>query len=267
MIFLITKYDSLSQGLLEAIGCILQARMGSTRLPGKVMLPVDDSNPVIWYVVNQMKYSKFCKRVIIATTKLADDDKIIDFAKKKSLDCFRGSTYDCLDRYYQCAKHFSISTIIRITCDNPLIDPSLVDDAIRVFDEGNYDYVTNCRPRTFPQGTEVEVFSFNALEKAWKEAKIPSEREHVTPYFYNNPDKFKISNITNHEDRSNLRWTVDRMDDLNLVRALVLRIKKSPILMNDILKVLENEPELVNLNKNHVKDEGYLRSLDNDKKS
>ena len=127
--------------------------------------------------------------------------------------------------------------------------------------------MSNCKPRSFPQGTEVEVFSFNALEKAWNEANKPLEREHVTPYFYNNPEKFTIFNITNQKDTSNLRWTVDRIEDLEFVRAIVLRIRKSPILMQDILQVLNNEPDIVNLNKNHVKDEGYIKSLENDKKS
>lgn len=248
------------------IGCIIQARMGSTRLPGKVMLPVDDSNPIIWHVVNQMKHSKLCEKLIVATTNLAEDEKIVDFAKKNSLYYFRGSAEDCLDRYYHCAKSFSISIIVRITCDNPLIDPTLVDDAVKTFVEGNYDYVTNCKPRSFPQGTEVEVFSFSALERAWKEASKPSEREHVTPYFYNNPEKFRIFNIVNQKNISNLRWTVDRISDLEFVRALVLRMRKSPILMKDVLQVLENEPDLVNLNKDYTMDEGYIKSLENDRK-
>lgn len=241
--------------------------MGSTRLPGKVMLPVDNSNSVIWYVTNQMKHSKFCEKLIVATTNLVEDERIVDFAKKNSIQYFKGSVDDCLDRYYQCAKLFSLSTIVRITCDNPLIDPTLVDDAIKIFNDGNYDYVSNCKPRSFPQGTEVEVFSFDALEKAWNEAKKPSEREHVTPYFYNNPEKFRIFNITNKKDISSLRWTVDRIEDLEFVKTLVLRIKKLPVLMKDILQVLENEPELANMNKNHTIDEGYIKSVENDKKS
>lgn len=252
---------------MNNIGCIIQARMGSTRLPGKIMMSVDNSNPVIWYVTNQLKYSKFCEKLVIATTTLVEDDTVVDFARRNSIQYFRGSSEDCLDRYYQCAKSFTISTIVRITCDNPLIDPTLVDDAVKLFDDGDYDYVTNCKPRTFPQGTEVEVFSFNALKKAWEEASKPSEREHVTPYFYNNPGKFRIFNITNQKNISNLRWTVDRIEDLEFVRTLVLRIKKSPILMKDILQILENEPDLANINKNYIMDEGYMKSLENDKKN
>jgi len=248
------------------IGCIIQARMGSTRLPGKVMLPIDEFNPLIWYVINQIKHSKSCEKLIIATTNLAEDDIITDFAKKNSIQYFRGSAEDCLDRYYQCARSFSISILVRITCDNPFIDPTLIDDAIKIFNSGNYDYVSNCKPRTFPQGTEVEVFSFAALEKAWNEANKPSEREHVTPYLYNHPEKFQTFNIINQKNISNLRWTVDRIEDMKFVRALAIRIKKSPILMKDILHVLDREPDLVNLNKNYVIDEGYTKSLEYDKK-
>jgi len=240
--------------------------MGSTRLPGKVMLPVDDSNSIIWYVTRQLQQSKMCDKLVIATTTNSEDEKIVDFAKKNSISYFRGSTQDCLDRYYQCAKSFLFSIIVRITSDNPLIDPTLVDEAIKLFKDGSYDYVTNSKPRSFPQGTEVEVFSFGALEKAWKEAKKPSEREHVTPYFYNNPDKFRMLNITNQKNISNLRWTVDRVEDLDFVRAIVTRIKKTPILMNDILRLLEKEPQLTEINKNHLIDEGYLKSLNEDKK-
>jgi spore coat polysaccharide biosynthesis protein SpsF len=247
------------------IGCIIQARMGSTRLPGKVMMSIEKDKPLIFYVIEQLKSSKLCDKIVIATTKLKDDEIIVDFAKNNDIAFFRGSTEDCLDRYYNCAKTFGFSTIVRITCDNPLIDPTLVDDAIKLFNSGYFEYVTNCRPRSFPQGTEVEVFSFSALEKAWNEAKKPSEREHVTPYFYNNPDKFRIFTIKNAEDISNLRWTVDRKEDLEFVRIIVSKIKKTPILMKDILQLIKNEPSLIKINKNYIMDEGYLKSLEVDK--
>lgn len=248
----------------QKIGCIMQARMGSTRLPGKVMRRVDEKNPVLYYVIKQISESKLCDELVIATTTLSEDEKIVEFAKDMNISCFRGSADDCLDRYYQCARKFSLSIITRITCDNPLIDPTLVDDAISFYKSNSYDYVTNCRERTFPQGTEVEVFSFSALEKAWKNARKPSEREHVTPYFYNNPDQFKIFNIRNNEDISYLRWTIDREEDLQFVKNIISKIKKSPILMKDILELLRVEPELININKNYVMNEGYLKSLKKD---
>lgn len=251
---------------MDKIGCIVQARMGSTRLPGKVLLPISNLDSVISHVIKQLQQSRLCNSIVIATTTNLEDDKIINISKEKDIPCFRGSSEDCLDRYYQCAIAFSFSIIVRITCDNPLIDPTLIDDAIETFTKGNYDYVTNCKPRSFPQGTEVEVFSFNALKKAWEEAKKPSEREHVTPYFYNNPDKFKIFNITNSENISNLRWTVDRKEDLELVRAIISKIKKSPILTTDILGLLKSEPDLIKINNNYIMDEGYHKSLEDDKK-
>lgn len=251
----------------QKIGCIIQARMSSTRLPGKVMLNIDEKDPIIYYVIKQISESRLCDQIVIATTTLPEDEEIVKFAKDMNVSCFRGSVEDCLDRYYQCAKEFSLSTIVRITCDNPLIDPTLIDDAIKLFNSEKYDYVTNCRERTFPQGTEVEIFSFNALEKAWKEAKKYSEREHVTPYFYNNPDQFKIFNIRNNENLSHLRWTVDRKEDLEFIKNIVSKIKKSPILMSDILKLLKMEPELININKDYVMDEGYLKSLKEDQKN
>lgn len=241
--------------------------MDSTRLPGKVMLNIDEKNPIIYYVIKQISESRLCDQIVIATTTLPEDEEIVKFAKNMSVPCFRGSAEDVLDRYYQCAKIFSFSTIIRITSDNPLIDPKLVDDAISFYKSNSYDYVTNCKPRTFPQGTEVEIFSFNALEKIWKNARKLSEREHVTPYFYNNPDQFKMFNIKNNEDISQLRWTVDREKDLELVKKIILKIKKSPILMKDILELFQKEPELMNINKSYVLDEGYLKSLEMDKKN
>jgi len=178
--------------------------------------------------------------------------------------CFRGNEDDVLDRYYKCAKKYSISTIVRITSDNPLTDHTIVDKVIRKFSTNEWDYVSNKLERTFPQGTEVEVFSFDVLEKAWKNAKKPSEREHVTPYFYTNPQIFRISNIRYEKNISNLRWTIDRMPDLEFVRTIVSRIKERPILMSHILEVLSKEPDLIKINKNHIIDESYIKSLKND---
>jgi len=249
------------------IGCIIQSRMGSSRLPGKVMMKIDGKNSILYYVVNQLKYCKNVQKFVVATTKNKEDDVIVEFSKDFGIPFFRGDTEDVLDRYYQCSKKFSFSNIVRITADNPLIDPQIVDRVIEIFQSNDYDYVTNCLIRTFPYGTEVEVFSFNALEKAWKNAKKPSEREHVTPYFYNNREKFKIFNITNSENLSHLRWTVDREEDLKLVMIIVTKIRKRPILTRDIVKLFSKENNLININKNLIPEEGYLKSLNKDKLS
>jgi len=222
--------------------------MASSRLSGKVMMKPDDKNPIVYYVIKQLQNCKLLDKVVIATTNLPEDDVLADYVKDMGISLFRGSSNDVLDRYYQCAKEFSFSDIVRITSDNPLIDPTIVDLVISKYLERDFDYVTNCHPRTFPQGTETEVFSFKTLETVWKNAKNPSEREHVTPYIYNNPDKFKLFNVDNSKNLSNLRWTVDRENDFNLVQSLVMKIKKRPILMNDILELFEQQPDLKKIN-------------------
>ena len=177
-------------------GIIVQARMGSSRLPGKSMKLLD-KNPTIYHVITQLRNCKQVKNIIVATTDSKEDDIIEEFVKKMDISCYRGNSLDVLDRFYKCAKKYSLSHIIRITADNPLIDPNLVDNAITEYEKNDFDYVTNCLKRTFPHGTEVEIFSFKSLEKSWLNAKKQYEREHVTPYIYNNPKSFKILNIEN----------------------------------------------------------------------
>ena len=245
------------------LGCIVQARMGSSRLPGKVLSEIDGNNPILYYVITQLQECKSLDEIVIATTILEEDEKIVKYVENMGLPCFRGSPNDVLDRYYQCAKKFNFSNIVRVTADCPLIDPTLVDQVIQKFFSEPCDYSTNSLPKTFPQGTETEIFSFAALENAWENAKKPSEREHVTSYIKNNKN-FKKSNVRNSKDLSDFRWTVDRIEDLKLVKELVSRIKKRPILMTDILEVLSSKPELIEINKNHIKDEGFLKSLKED---
>ena len=189
----------------------------------------------------------------------------MNYSKNLGIDYFRGSAKDVLDRYYQCAKEYSISTIVRIPSDKPLIDPEVVDNVISVFNNNSYDYVTNFLSNpTFPSGEEVEVFSMNGLKKVWKEAILPSEREHVTPYFSNNEDKFEITHIENSENLSHLRCAIDRIEDLELVRLIVSKIKKRPILMKDIVDLFDKEPELIKINENVNREEGDLKSLKED---
>lgn len=236
-----------------SVGCIIQARMGSTRLPGKVLMTLDEKNPILYYVITQLQNCKLLEKIVVATTDLKEDDKIEEFLTSIKIDCFRGNSKNVLDRYYQCAKKFSLSTIVRITADNPLIDPALVDNTIEKLRSGNFDYVSNAHIRSFPFGTETEVFTFDALEYAWKNAKTDYEREHVTPYFYNNPDTFHTLDITHTENISHLRWTVDKIEDLTLVRKIVSKIKKRPILMADILELFHNEPDLIKINSSSEK--------------
>ena len=253
-----------------AIGCIIQARMSSIRLPGKVMMKVENENTVLDCVINQLQSSKEIKNIVIATTDQKEDDVIVEFVKRRAIKYFRGSKKDVLDRYYQCAKKFNFSEIIRITSDNPLIDYEIVDTVVEHFKSNNYDFITTDQPlntfhRTYPFGYGVEVFTFSALENAWKNAKLPSEREHVTPYFYKNKEIFRQTSIENSEDLSRFRCTVDTKYDLELIQKIYSNIKKRPILLSDVIKLLKANPELVKINA-HVKADGYLRSLKEDMK-
>lgn len=247
------------------VGCIIQVRMGSSRLPGKVLKKLDNKNTVLDYVINQISHCKLIDKIIIATTQEKHDDVIVEFAKNKGLLYFRGDSLDVLDRYYQCAKTFSVDVIVRATSDNPVNDPEIIDELIKIFLNNKFDYATNELIRSFPQGIFAQIMSFTTLENTWNNAKLPSEREHVSPYIEKNKDKFKIYNLKHADNLSHIRLTVDRENDLLFVQKIIEQIKKKPILINDILKVLEKNPDLLEINKNYVLDEGYKKSLNDDK--
>ena len=237
--------------------------MGSSRLPGKVLMKSDNGRPFLYHVVNQLRHCTKVKNLVIATTVNQEDDEIQKFANNNTIDVFRGSEKDVLDRYFQCAKKYSFSTIVRITSDCPLIDPQIVDKVIERFFSGNYDYATNTLIRTFPIGTDVEVFSFGVLETAWKNAQLPSEREHVTPYL-RNKGNFKTINVENDTNISNLRLTVDRIEDFELIKEILNNISTNPIHLEDILELFSRKPELIEINKHVNHNEGFNRSLKED---
>jgi spore coat polysaccharide biosynthesis protein SpsF len=246
------------------IGCIIQARMGSSRLPSKVLMKSDDGRPLLYYVINQLRYCTKVKNLVIATTTNQEDDEIEKFANDNSVNIFRGKEKDVLDRYFQCAKKYSFSTIVRITADCPLIDPQIVDKVIEKFFSGNYDFATNTLTRTFPIGTDVEVFSFSALNRAWENTQLPSEREHVTPYL-RKEENFKIINVENDKNISNLRLTVDRIEDFELIKQILNNISINPIHLEDVLELFSRKPELIEINKHINHNEGFNKSLEEDK--
>jgi spore coat polysaccharide biosynthesis protein SpsF (cytidylyltransferase family) len=245
------------------IGCIIQARMGSSRLPGKTLMKVDEENTILDYVINQLSYSKLIDKIIIATTDLPEDDIICKSLISQKINFFRGSPENVLDRYFQCAKKYSIDTIIRITADNPLIDPNIVDLIINEYNNTKCDYMTNIIDRTFPYGNEVEVFSIISLEKAWRNAKKPSELEHVTPFIREPNNKFIMKNVKNKKNLSHLRYTVDRIEDIKLVKKITQNIISRPILIEDIINLYQKIPQIFEINKN-VKHDGYPLSLEKD---
>ena len=231
------------------ITAIIQARLNSNRLNKKILLKIENKN-LLEHLFSQLSYSTHIDKKIIATTINKIDDEIENFAKLQNITFFRGNPLDVLDRYYRCAKFFNLETIVRISGDAPLIDPSIVDKTIEYYKKNNFDYVSNFFNRSYPIGTEIEIFSFKTLEKCWMNAKKSSEKEHVTPFIYNNPELFKIGHIEYKKNISHLHWTVDQIEDFKFVELIFKKIKKRPILMDDILELLENEPELLEINKN-----------------
>lgn len=201
------------------IAAIIQARLGSKRLPGKCMMDIAGI-PLLGHVINGARLA--VENVIVATP----DKEIVDFAIKQGVLGFIGSEDDVLDRYYKAAKAYEVQHIIRLTSDNPLVDPDVIQKVLDFYWSDNFDYVSNNHPRTYPIGLDVEIFTFEALERTWREAKDKYEREHVTPYIYNHPELFKLGNVKSDKDLSHLRWTVDTLEDLEHVRELCELVKK-----------------------------------------
>tara|TARA_B100000949_G_scaffold13379_1_gene10227 strand:+ start:597 stop:1340 length:744 start_codon:yes stop_codon:yes gene_type:complete len=239
--------------------------MSSTRLPGKVLMKLDKKHTTLDYLINQLKHSKLLGKIIIATTNLEEDNAIVNFAKKNEIEYFRGESDDVLDRYYQCAKNFSSDNILRITSDSPLIDPTVIDDLIINYQKSSCDYASTNLARTYPFGIDAEIFSFNTLEKTWKNAILPSEREHVSPYMKKNSKIFKQFNLRNKIKVPLVRLTIDREVDLELFRIVISKITDRPILMNNILELYNNEPKLFEINSHMDPLEGYNKSLKYDK--
>jgi spore coat polysaccharide biosynthesis protein SpsF len=242
---------------------IIQARMSSSRLPGKVLLPLA-GKPVLEHVVERLSICRTIDKIVVATTKESSDDLINIFCKKKNIACYRGSLDDVLDRYYQTAKSFNAKTIIRITADCPAIDPIVVDAVVSGFLSGNYDLYG--LSGQFPDGLDCTVFSFVALEKAWKEAKLLSEREHVTPYIEKNPHLFKNGGLEYFKNLEAKRWTLDEPDDYEFLKRVfnILYSYEKPFYSYDILDLLVDNPKLESLNNKIIRNFGYLKSLEND---
>jgi len=238
--------------LIMKIVAIIQARMGSTRLPGKVMKEIL-GKPVILWDLDRISLSKLIDEIVVAIPYEKENDVIADTIKEYNdkIVTTRGSEDDVLDRYYQAAVKTNADVVVRITSDCPLIDPVVMDQVIEQFLDNDCDYCSNLLIRTYPRGLDTEVFLFKALEEAWNEAKKDYEREHVTPYIIENPDKFKLLNVANDIDLSHLRWTLDTKEDFEFINVVYKRIcpKKQLFLMDDVLELLDKEPELIDINR------------------
>jgi len=249
------------------IVAIVQARMGSTRLPGKVMMKIL-GKPMLWHLIQRLKSSKLINRIVLAVPDKEIDRMLLRVAEETGVDSFAGSEDDVLDRYYHAARKYKAETIVRITGDCPLIDPEIVDKTIRYYLENKDELSFVHNGLSYPDGiAETEVFSFAALEKAWKEAKLASEREHVTSYMWKNSDLFRSATLEYKEDLSNLRLVVDDEKDFQLVSEIFKNLyKKDKIFhFNDILDFLKEKPKLLELNKGTMRNEGYCKSLEEDR--
>ncbi|MGH9512487.1 MAG: aminotransferase class III-fold pyridoxal phosphate-dependent enzyme [Terriglobales bacterium] len=240
---------------------IVQARMNSTRLPGKSMAEIS-GRPMLWHVATRIRSAPSVDKVVVATTLNASDDPIFAFCRKERISCFRGSELDVLDRYYNAAKEHGADIVVRVTADCPLIDPSVVEKVINRFLEGNFDYVSNALRYTYPDGLDTEVFSFKALERARCETKKPADREHVTPYLRSG--RFRVTNVESELffAPQTYRWTVDNANDLKFVREIYSLMNGNQIFgYEEVIELLKSRPELLAIQTETISNEGYYRSL------
>jgi len=236
----------------KRVVAIIQARMGSSRLPGKVLKDIC-GKPMLLWVVERAKRANTLQEVAVATTIDPLDDPIVELCLAKNIPVFRGSSLDVLDRFYKAAIEFKAGVIVRLTADCPVIDPQVIDQVVAEFLHSGVDFAANRLPppwkRTFPIGLDTEVCSFEALQRAWNEAKEPFEREHVMPYLYDRQDRFKTLLINHKPDYGSLRWTVDTPEDLDLVRLIFSRLgNDGSFSWKEIVELYANEPHLAEIN-------------------
>jgi spore coat polysaccharide biosynthesis protein SpsF len=241
--------------------------MGSTRLPGKVLRPLA-GRAMLARIVDRVRGCPAVARVVVATSDRDGDLPIRQLCAAQQIDCFAGSEDDVLDRFYRAAVACDGDPLIRITADCPLVDPALLAKLVALFDQGGYDHAGVATGAgalflgagRYPDGLDAECFSFAALERAWREATSPQDREHVTPYIWRNPDRFRCAQLTSPNDYSHLRWTVDNQADFDLIAQIYIALDRAggAFGMDDVLAYLAAHPELVSTNEAFVGKEGYL---------
>jgi spore coat polysaccharide biosynthesis protein SpsF len=233
------------------VAAIIQARMGSTRLPGKILKKVLDKT-LLEYQIERVKRAKTIDEIIIATTTKESDDQIVQLCQQLSIPYYRGSEEDVLSRYYEAATEFNVDVIVRLTSDCPIIDPNVIDKVVIHYLENKdqYDYVSNILTRTYPRGLDTEVMSYEVLKRVHEEAKELTYREHVTAYIYHHPHQFRLCNVSNEKDESKHRWTVDTEEDFLLIKNILETLYPiNPLFtLEDVIRILRNKPEWVEIN-------------------
>jgi spore coat polysaccharide biosynthesis protein SpsF len=247
---------------------IVQARCGSSRLPGKTMLPLK-GKPLFIRQLERMKAARLCGTLIVATTREPEDDAIETLCRKEGIHCYRGHSIDLLDRHYEAARIYQADIVLKIPSDCPLIDPRVMDRVIGYFLDNRlmYDYVSNLHPATYPDGNDVEIMHFETLEKAWMQADRPFEREHTTPYIWERPDVFRIGNMEmgNGQDYSlSHRWTIDYAEDYRFVRAVFdeLYEKDNLFSLESVLDLLDRRNDIYSINSQWAGVNWYRHHLD-----
>jgi glutamate-1-semialdehyde 2,1-aminomutase/spore coat polysaccharide biosynthesis protein SpsF len=244
---------------------IVQARCSSTRLPNKVLLPIL-GEPSILHLIRRAQNSRLIQKLILATSIDRSDDNLAALCKQKGIYCYRGSLDDVLARFYHAALPYQPDHIVRLTGDCPLVDPSLIDQVIELHLNTQVDYTSNALPPSYPDGFDVEVVKWSALEKAYQQATLASDREHVMPYIYHHPEQFKLSNLMAADDWSRLRCTVDHIEDFTLINKIFDELQPKNVLFGwgDVIELLQSQPTLVTLNQHYVRNAGYAQSIAND---
>lgn len=247
---------------------IIQARTGSSRLPNKIFLPLFDK-PLLLRMFERVSNSKLAGTIVIATTTDNSDDKIEELCKENKINCFRGHPTDLLDRHYQAAKLFNADAVVKIPSDCPLIDSNIIDKVLRFYIDNfdKYNFVSNLHPATYPDGNDVEIMSFDILKNAWLNAKLELEREHTTPYIWENPDKFRIGNVvweTGLDFSMSYRFTIDYQKDYNFIKQVYDELYpiNNKFTLQDILDVLERKPELKKINEEYCGVNWYRNHLE-----
>ena len=233
---------------------IIQARIGSSRLPGKVILPLA-GEPLILRMHERALNSKYAGQIVVAITTEQVDNELFKLCMQNNINVYRGNTFDLLDRHFQIAKLFHAEAVVKIPSDCPLIDPEIIDKVILYYinNRNKYDFVSNLHPPSYPDGNDVEVISYSTLENAWINAKKDFEREHTTPYIWENPDKFRIGNVdweTGLDYSMTHRFTIDYKEDYEFIKRIYDEFykKNNRFSLNDILELLEKKPEIKKIN-------------------
>jgi spore coat polysaccharide biosynthesis protein SpsF len=240
------------------IAAIIQARTGSTRLPNKIFKLIE-GKPLIWHITERVKQAKLVDKIIIATTVNSMDDGVEQWCSENGVAVYRGSEDDVLNRYYEAAVQAKADVVIRITCDDPFKDPGVIDATVQYFLDNHFDFASNNNPPTFPEGLDVEIMTFKTLETMEQNAATDFEREHVTQYVYKNPAKFSVGNYQYEKNLSQLRWTIDTENDLQMARTVYNYLYPSEpfFTYKDILKLLEKHPEITEINQNEKRSALY----------